>query len=241
MYGTVQIKQNGEIEMSLLPDWRIRRDVKIVPFSEEGKRKGIISYGVSSYGYDVRVGYKFKIFTPTNCAVVDPKNFDPKSFVDVDITPGHDYRRQDFETGNHITTCFKCGHVYSSFSNIKDKEPIENCKPVPDHILIPPNSFCLAETLEWIEIPRNMLAVAVCKSTYARCAIVIPTTVMESSWKGKITLEISNCSSLPAKVYASEGICQLLFFESNEECEKSYADRDGKYQNQKELTLPFVV
>ena len=181
--------------MGALPDWQIENDIVIRPFAEKQLRPGTISYGVSSYGYDVRVGRHFKVFTNVHCAVVDPKQFDSKSFVDVD----------------------------------------------GDYCLIPPNSFALAETVEYLEIPRNIIAICVGKSTYARCGIIVNVTPLEPEWRGKITLEISNTTPLPAKVYANEGIAQILFFKADAPCEKSYADKKGKYQDQKGLTLPFVV
>ena len=181
--------------MGLLPDWQIKRDVKIVPFAEESLRHGVISYGVSSYGYDVRVGRNFKVFTNVYGALIDPKNFSPNAFVDIE----------------------------------------------GDHCIIPPNSFALAETVEYFEIPRDILAMCLGKSTYARCGIIVNVTPLEPEWRGKITIEISNTTPLPAKIYANEGIAQILFFKTEAPCEKSYADKKGKYQDQKGLTLPFVV
>ncbi|MFN4259241.1 MAG: dCTP deaminase [Gemmataceae bacterium] len=180
--------------MGILPDWQIRRDVKIEPFAEEQVRQGVISYGVSSYGYDVRVGRKFKVFTNVRCAVVDPKHFNPASFVDIEA----------------------------------------------DHCLIPPNSFALAETVEYLEIPRDIIAICVGKSTYARCGIIVNVTPLEPEWRGKVTIEISNTTPLPAKIYAGEGIAQILFLRTDAVCQTSYADRQGKYQDQQGLTLPFV-
>ena len=181
--------------MGLLADWQIRKFVKIEPFAEELLRPGVISYGVSSYGYDVRVGRHFKVFTDVYGAIVDPKQFNPRSFVDIE----------------------------------------------DDVCIIPPNSFALAATVETFEIPRNVLATCLGKSTYARCGIFVNVTPLEPEWRGKITIEISNTTPLPAKIYANEGIAQILFFKADEVCEKSYADKKGKYQDQKELTLPFVV
>lgn len=181
--------------MGALPDWMILRDIKIEPFSEGALRPGVISYGVSSYGYDVRVGRKFKIFTNARCAVVDPKNFDPASFVDIEA----------------------------------------------DHCLIPPNSFALAETIEYLEIPRDIVAICVGKSTYARCGIIVNVTPLEPEWRGKVTIEISNTTPLPAKIYANEGIAQIVFLRGDGVCQVSYADKSGKYQDQKGLTLPFVT
>jgi dCTP deaminase len=178
-----------------LPDWQIKRDIKIEPFAEGLRRPGVISYGVTSYGYDVRVGRRFKVFTNAFCAVVDPKHFDPASFVDIEA----------------------------------------------DFCLIPPNSFALAETVEFLEIPRDIIAICVGKSTFARCGIIVNVTPLEPEWRGKITIEISNTTPLPAKIYAGEGIAQILFLRTEAVCETSYADKQGKYQDQQGLTLPFVL
>jgi dCTP deaminase len=164
----------------------------INPFSEKQVREGVISYGVSSYGYDLRVGDEFKIFTNVNSAMIDPKKFDEKSFVSVSA---------------------------------------ECC-------IIPPNSFALARSVEYFKIPRDVLTICVGKSTYARCGIIVNVTPFEPEWEGFVTLEISNTTPLPAKVYANEGLCQILFFQSDEICETSYADRKGKYQGQKGIVLP---
>jgi dCTP deaminase len=180
--------------MGVLSDWQIQRDIVIRPFADEQVKPGTISYGVSSYGYDVRVGRHFKVFTNARCAVVDPKHFDSNSFVDVE----------------------------------------------GDSCLIPPNSFALAETVEYLEIPRDVIAICVGKSTYARCGIIVNVTPLEPEWRGKITLEISNTTPLPAKIYANEGIAQILFLRCEKVCQTSYADKKGKYQDQKGLTLPFV-
>ncbi len=166
----------------------------IEPFVENQVRDGVISYGVSSYGYDIRVTDEFKIFTNVNNAIVDPKHFDPNSFVD-----------------------FK-----------------------GDVCVIPPNSFALARTVEYFRIPRNVLTICVGKSTYARCGLIVNVTPFEPEWEGYVTLEISNTTPLPAKVYANEGIAQVLFFESDEMCETSYADRKGKYQKQETIVLPRI-
>lgn len=183
--------------MSILSDTEIQELIKIVPFEQARKRAGAISYGVSSYGYDVRVGTHFKVFTNTNCAIVDPKNFNPRSFVDVEA--GQD-----------------------------------------GYILIPPNSFALCETVEYFDIPRDVLAICVGKSTYARCGIIVNVTPLEPEWKGKITIEISNTTPLPAKIYANEGIAQIIFLRAEQVCARSYADKNGKYQDQPGLTLPKV-
>jgi dCTP deaminase len=152
----------------------------------------LISYGTSSYGYDVRCSSEFKVFTNINSATVDPKAFDSNSFVDVQS----------------------------------------------DVCVIPPNSFALARTVEYFRIPRNVLTVCLGKSTYARCGIIVNVTPLEPEWEGHVTLEFSNTTTLPAKIYANEGVAQMLFFESDEVCETSYADRGGKYQGQTGVTLP---
>jgi dCTP deaminase len=164
----------------------------IDPFEDRQVRAGVISYGVSSYGYDIRVADEFKVFTNINSTVVDPKNFDARSFVDIKA----------------------------------------------DVCIIPPNSFALAKTVEYFRIPRNVLTICVGKSTYARCGLIVNVTPFEPEWEGYVTLEISNTTPLPAKVYANEGISQVLFFESDEDCEVSYKDKKGKYQGQQGLTLP---
>lgn len=166
----------------------------INPFVEAQKRDGVISYGVSSYGYDIRVADEFKIFTNVHSRIVDPKDFDPHAYVD-----------------------FK-----------------------GDVCIIPPNSFVLAHSVEMIQMPLNVTGIVLCKSTYIRAGVLIPTTVLEAGWQGIITLEISNVTPLPAKIYANEGIAQVLFFEGDELCDVSYADRAGKYQNQKGVVLPRV-
>ena len=182
--------------MGLQPDHWIRKMARehgmIEPFSDHQVRNGVISYGVSSYGYDIRVAEEFKIFTNVFSAVVDPKHFDPKSMVD--------YRG--------------------------------------DVCVIPPNSFALARTIEYFRIPRNVLTVCLGKSTYARCGIIVNVTPFEPEWEGFVTLEISNTTPLPAKIYAKEGIAQVLFFVADDECEISYADKKGKYQKQKSIVLP---
>lgn len=182
--------------MALLPDFRIREYAQnermIEPFVENQVRDGAISYGLSSYGYDIRVADEFKIFTNLNSTVVDPKTMDPRSMVD-----------------------FK-----------------------GDVCVIPPNSFVLAKTIEYFRIPRKVLTICVGKSTYARCGIIVNVTPFEPEWEGYVTLEISNTTPLPARIYANEGIAQVLFFESDKACEISYADRKGKYQNQQDIELP---
>ena len=163
----------------------------IKPFVDNQINQGTISYGLSSYGYDIRVSNEYKIFTNVNNSIVDPKNFDRKSFID-----------------------FK-----------------------GDVCIIPPNSFALARSVEYFKIPRNILTICLGKSTYARCGIIVNVTPFEPEWEGYVTLEISNTTPLPAKVYSNEGLCQVLFFESDEICEKSYLDKNGKYQKQTGITL----
>ena len=164
----------------------------IEPFEDRQVRKGVISYGLSSYGYDIRVADEFKVFTNINSTVVDPKNFDNRSFLDVKA----------------------------------------------DVCIIPPKSFALAKTVEYFRIPRNVLTVCVGKSTYARCGLIVNVTPFEPEWEGHVTIEISNTTPLPAKIYAQEGIAQVLFFESDEPCAVSYKDKKGKYQGQRGVTLP---
>ena len=182
--------------MTIKPDGWIRRMARehsmIEPYVDQQQREGVISYGVSSYGYDIRVADEFKIFTNVNSTMVDPKHFDPKSFVD-----------------------------YQG-----------------DICIIPPNSFALARSVEYIRVPRNVLGIVLGKSSYARTGIVTNFTPLEPEWEGHITIEISNTTPLPARIYANEGIAQVLFFESDEPCDVSYADKKGKYQGQQGITLP---
>lgn len=182
--------------MSVKADKWIRRMAlehkMIEPFEDRQVRDGVISFGVSSYGYDMRVADEFRIFTNVNSTIVDPKNFDAKSFVEF-------------------------------------KGPV---------CIVPPNSFALARSVEFFRIPRNVLTICVGKSTYARCGIIVNVTPFEPEWEGFVTLEISNTTPLPARVYANEGLCQILFFQSDEVCEISYADRKGKYQKQQGIVLP---
>ena len=186
--------------MSIKSDRWIRRMVQtekmISPFEagqvREGANGRVISYGTSSYGYDVRCSDEFKVFTNIHSATVDPKAFDENSFVDIK----------------------------------------------GDSCVIPPNSFALARTVEYFRIPSNVLIICLGKSTYARCGIIVNVTPLEPEWEGHVTLEFSNTTTLPAKIYANEGVAQMLFFESDEECETSYKDRGGKYQGQVGVTLP---
>ena len=182
--------------MSIMPDkWIKEQSLKnnmITPFEKTLNNKGVLSYGLSSYGYDARVSNKFKIFTNVDSVTVDPKNFMNESFVDREA----------------------------------------------NHCIIPPNSFVLARTVEYFKIPKNVLVICVGKSTYARCGIIVNVTPLEPGWEGHVTLEFSNTTPLPAKIYANEGAAQFLFFKGDEVCEKSYSERDGKYMNQKGVTLP---
>jgi dCTP deaminase len=166
----------------------------IEPFVDSQVREGVVSYGLSSYGYDIRVADEFKIFTNINSTVIDPKHFDPRSFVDI-----------------QADTC-----------------------------IVPPNSFALARTIEYFRIPRDVLTVCLGKSTYARCGIIVNVTPFEPEWEGFVTLEISNTTPLPARIYSNEGIAQVLFFQSDEPCERSYADKKGKYQKQQGVVLPKI-
>ncbi len=171
-----------------------REQRMIEPFAEAQKRERVISYGLSSYGYDLRVADEYRIFTNVNTTIVDPKNFDARSFVE-----------------------------YKG-----------------DICVIPPNSFALARSVEYFRIPRNVLTICVGKSTYARCGIIVNVTPFEPEWEGYVTLEISNTSPLPARVYSNEGLCQVIFLESDELCEVSYKDKKGKYQAQQGIVLPRI-
>jgi len=166
----------------------------IEPFVERQTREGVVSYGVSSYGYDIRVADEYKVFTNLYSTVVDPKCFDPRSFVDIQA----------------------------------------------DVCIIPPNSFALARTIEYFRIPRDVLTVCLGKSTYARCGIIVNVTPFEPEWEGHVTLEISNTTPLPAKIYSNEGIAQVLFFQGDEPCGVSYKDKKGKYDRQRGVTLPKI-
>ena len=185
--------------MTIQPDRWIRKMAHehgmIEPFVEKQVSTHVISYGVSSYGYDIRVADEYKIFTDVFSAIVDPKHFDPKSMVDFN----------------------------------------------GDVCIIPPNSFVLARTIEYFRIPRNVLTVCVGKSTYARCGLIVNVTPFEPEWEGYVTLEISNTTPLPAKVYSNEGIAQVLFFVADQECETSYKDRKGKYDKQTGVVPPKVI
>ena len=184
--------------MSIMPDHWIEKMAReygmIAPFESSQVKTGVISYGVSSYGYDIRVADEFKVFTNVNTTVVDPKNFDSRSFVD--------FRG--------------------------------------DICIVPPNSFALARTVEYFRIPRDILTFCIGKSTYARCGIIVNVTPFEPEWEGYATLEISNTTPLPAKIYANEGIAQVIFFQAHDVCHTSYADKKGKYQQQVGITLPRI-
>ncbi len=184
--------------MPIKADTWIRRMARergmIEPFVDDQVRDGVVSYGLSSYGYDIRVADEFKVFTNINTTVIDPKKFDPRSFVDIKA----------------------------------------------DVCIVPPNSFALARTVEYFRIPRDILTVCLGKSTYARCGIIVNVTPFEPEWEGFVTLEISNTTPLPAKIYANEGIAQVLFLQSDEVCERSYADKKGKYLKQQGVTLPRI-
>lgn len=226
--------------MPILPDWMIERDIKIEPFDSGGVKPGKISYGLSSNGYDLRVGYKFKVFKPYPCTVIDPKNFDERMLEPVDLTPvACDFvmTKEGNMRERSIHICSRC----NEWTHFPDNEDRKSCKAGPaDNIVIPPHSFILAESLEYLEIPRDILVVVVGKSTLARCSLIVNVTPLEPEWKGKVTIEISNTAPLPTKVYVGEGICQCLFFRSEAACKVSYADRKGIYNNQKGLTLPKI-
>ena len=182
--------------MGIMPDSWIKQmaiEKKMIdPFVEDQVKKNVLSYGLSSYGYDARVSSSFKIFTNVNSATVDPKDFSESSFIDRDV----------------------------------------------DSCIIPPNSFALAKTVEYFKIPRETLVICVGKSTYARCGIIVNVTPLEPEWEGHVTLEFSNTTPLPAKIYANEGAAQFLFLQGTENCKLSYADKKGKYMYQKDVTLP---
>ena len=184
--------------MSIKSDKWIKRmsnqEGMIKPFVESNVKEDVVSYGLSSYGYDIRVSDEYKIFTNINNSIIDPKNFDDKSFI-----------------------------------NFKG-----------DVCVVPANSFALARSIEYFKIPRNVLTICLGKSTYARCGIIVNVTPFEPEWEGYVTLEISNTTPLPAKIYSNEGLCQVIFFESDEDCEVSYKDKSGKYQSQTGITLPKI-
>lgn len=226
--------------MGILPDWAIRRDIGIKPLEECNKRDGKISYGLSSYGLDARIGYVFRVFSPVQSKEIDPKNFDSNALINIDLTPDGTEK--------------------------------------PNYILIPPHSFALGETVETFTIPRDVLCVVLGKSSYARCGLIVNCTPLEPEWTGKVTLELSNTTPLPLRVYVNEGICQCIFLRTdghseavlqavmrliakpskdgmmpveminellhkelaNGTCRVSYADKKGRYQGQQGITLPTV-
>ena len=191
----IQKYREGKCDMSVLSDKEIRALTEMInPFSEKQVKEGIVSYGLSSYGYDVRIAPEFKIFTNVNNVIIDPKGFVGGEFIDF--------------TG--------------------------------DVCIIPPNSFALGRSVEYIKMPRDLLAICLGKSSYARCGIIVNVTPLEPEWEGHITIEISNTTPLPAKIYANEGIAQLIFLRAEKICDISYKDKKGKYQGQKGITLPRV-
>lgn len=208
--------------MGVLPDWMIRRDVKITPFAEGIKRPNTISYGVTSYGYDARIGYKFKVFTPVNNTIIDPKAFNPDSFVSVDLSPGvHEFSSDGFCKYCKGTAFPGPDHVTTTCSGINK----------PNYIIIPPHSFVLGETIEKFEIPRDVLCVVFGKSTLARCGIYINVTPGEPEWIGQWTVEISNTTPLPVKIYCGEGIMQCIFIRTDgysEATKKAITDMTGE-------------
>ena len=183
--------------MTVMSDaWLMQHGSSIIdPFVSHKKGEGVISYGLSSYGYDARVGNKFKVFTNIKSSVIDPKNFSKDNFIDVEVD---------------------------------------------DYCIIPPNSFALANTVEYFRIPKDTIVICLGKSTYARCGIIINVTPLEPEWEGIVTIEISNTTTLPAKIYANEGICQCIFIKGDRECLSSYRDSKGKYMKQQGITLPFI-
>lgn len=257
--------------MGILSDRQIETEVGITPLDKGERKPGRISSGLSGYGYDMTLGYKFKVFSPIHATVIDPKAFDPKALVDVDLTPTlHNF--DGTQEPPWDITCKRCGRTHK-FTNWTEESfrrqqcPGHDSAPIPykpDHLLIPPHSFVLAESVERFKIPRDTLAVVLGKSTYARCGLIVNCTPMEPEWEGVLTIELSNTTPLPMKVYPGEGIAQALFFRSDEKretlyrymfndfgqlhvlrnktekasCRSSYADKKGKYQNQSGLTLP---
>jgi dCTP deaminase len=245
--------------MGILPDWMIARDVKIDNAAEGVKREGKISYGYTSYGYDARIGYVFDVFSPISATEVDPKNFDKNCLVRKDFTPRHQWEYKEWESRGRQESgeqCIHCGAWKGT--------PSEHghCNQSP-YILIPPHSFVLGETIETFTIPRDTLCVVVGKSTYARCGLIVNVTPGEPEWTGKWTVEISNTTPLPARVYCGEGIMQCLFFRTDGytdkllkealghvlhipefkagvTCRTSYADKKGRYQGQTGVTAPSV-
>lgn len=259
--------------MGVLPDWAIERDVKITPFEKYNpdRQKGMVSYGLASYGYDARIGYKFKVFKPTHCPVVDPLNFPLDAFDEIDRTPKpHEWGPWVDTPAGPIKTCENCGK-WSHIPHEKDQ-----CMFPPNFVLVPPHGFLLGETIETFTIPRDCLCVVIGKSTYARCGLVVNVTPGEPEWTGRWTVELSNTTHLPIKVYCGQGIMQCFFLRSDGwrewawrrlvrlwdrvylgstpgdrevmpptketvGCEVSYLDKKGRYMHQDGLTLPTGV
>lgn len=203
--------------MGVLPDWMLKRDVKIEPFAEAIKRDGKISFGCGSYGYDMRVGFVFDVFSPINATEIDPKKFDSKALVRVDLTPEHNHRWEYLECldKNHESVmgqhCVTCGAWKGTPSEQTQQCPTHK----PNYILIPPHSFALAESVETFDIPRDTLCIVIGKSTYARCGLIVNCTPLEPEWRGKVTIELSNTTHLPLRVYCGEGIAQCIFFRTD--------------------------
>lgn len=229
----------------ILPDYEIRKlcigtseeplpkeHAMIWPFEEGIKRPGVISYGLGHYGYDIRVGYKFKIFNNANCSIMDPKTVDEEAFWEKDITPNKHKRPDDSPLGGWY--CAHCGDI------VLYGQSVFGCLGVPNHILIPPNSYILAETIETFNVPPDILGVCIGKSTYARVGLIVNVTPEEPAWKGKLTIEISNSAPIPCRLYAGEGVAQMLFFRSMAASETNYQTKNGKYQNQTGLTTSKV-
>lgn len=261
--------------MGILADWQIERDVKITPFAKYDRQEqlGKVSWGVGSYGYDARIGYKFRVFKPfvPGCSnpVIDPLDFNPGLLEEVDYTPPteHSWASSD---GGPAMMCSRCG-VYHANPHRASYDAKCFASVHPNHILIPPHSFVLGETVEHFDIPRDVLCVVVGKSTYARCGLVVNVTPGEPEWRGKWTVEVSNTTPLPAKVYCGQGIMQCMFFRSDGRdesvgsvvaqmlaesgrkdelyqqlhadvtCRVSYADKKGRYQDQGGVTNPSGV
>lgn len=225
--------------MGVLPDWRIEQLAKdngmIVPYSPAQKRAGVISYGVSSYGYDARIGYKFKVFTNVWSGVIDPKNMPSHAFVEVEVPKAKLCVPETIFDTSFREPYYECRTCQRRMLENEERR----CGPDP-FLLIPPNSFVLGETLEVFDIPRDILVLVVGKSTLARCGLIVNVTPGEPEWKGRWTVEISNTANLPAKVYPGEGIMQCVFLRGESPCKVSYKDKQGKYQDQTGMELPRV-
>jgi len=265
--------------MGILSDWQIERDVKITPFAKYDRQEqlGKVSWGVGSYGYDARIGYKFRVFKPfvPGCSnpVIDPLDFNPGLLEEVDYSPLCHECVHLGSIQNRLHYTYECRHCQTG-TDTPEPMNVLSCPArfqPPNHILIPPHSFVLGETVEHFDIPRDVLCVVVGKSTYARCGLVVNVTPGEPEWRGKWTVEVSNTTPLPAKVYCGQGIMQCMFFRSDGRdesvgsvvaqmlaesgrkdelyqqlhadvtCRVSYADKKGKYQDQKGLTNPTVT